>query len=166
MRLRFAGLLLIVWVTTAVSSVEAQGGAATILVPRPLVVVARRDLSFGTVVRGITLAVPTHAAAAGLFEIQGEPNAAIRVDFILPTAMISGGGDVLQLVFGPGDGATTGGIARMIAVGFDPRHPLITTLGPTGQLQIQLGGTALPSRQQPGGIYHARVSLTVSDLGS
>ncbi len=166
MRIKLSSLLLIVWSFVDVGRVAGQERSAVFTVPRPLLVVAHRDLSFGTIVRGIASSVSAHSGEAGLFEIQGEPYASIRVDFILPTAMTSDEGDLLQLLFGPGDGTTILGLARTVAIGFDPREPLITTLGPIGKLQIRLGGTVLPMQQQQGGTYRATVSLTVFDLGS
>ena len=161
-----SGAVLIACATVDVGVAAAQSDASIFVVPRPLMVVAHRDLSFGTVIPGIISTVSVNAAGAGLFEIQGEPNTAIRIDFDLPTAMTSDGGEQIPMAFGPGDGIATIGSMKTAAIGFDPRTPLITTVGPTGQLQIHLGGTALPNRDQPGGVYRATVSLSVFDLGS
>ncbi len=78
--------------------------------------------------------------------------------------MLSDGfGHSLPLSFASGDGVVAKGL---LPIPFDPNGPFVGTLGVLGQLWVVLGGTALPSPQQPGGIYRATIILTVSQLGS
>ena len=136
----------------------------------PLVVLAQRDLRFGTVLPGI----PNHVSVfpgsgglslrrAGLFEIRGPDHTSVRLDFGLPPEMLSDFGARMPLSFAPGDAVVAKG-ARPIA--FDPNGPFIGTLGVLGELWVVLGGTVSPTQQQAGGIYRATIILTVSQLGS
>jgi hypothetical protein len=136
-------------------------------VPRPFMAIAHRDLTFGQVLPGIPEAVrPDDLRHAGLFEIQGSADAAVRVEFLLPDALVAPFGALLPIAFGHGDGFADFSHGRPPrGLRFDPRTPLITTLGPNGRLLIRLGGTVSPTRDQPGGPYHAAVSITVYDLG-
>ena len=147
------------------SPLQAQRRAVPVMVVPPLTALALSDLSFSTVLPGIPSTVsvldPLHA---GLFEIQGPASASVRVELVLPTAMVSdGGGALLPISFGHGDGsAVFGGHSLQ----FDPHAPVIAALGSDGRMFIRLGGTVLPGRPQAGGTYRATISLTVFNLGS
>jgi len=155
------------WATVDVCALTAQSDAARYYVPRPLVAIARRDLSFGTVLRGIpTRVLTSDVRSSGLFEINGAKHEAVRVEFLLPSSMTSDDGNELQISFGPGDGAAATDMGRFHAVPFDPRQPLVATLGGNGKLYVRLGGTAIPSHGQAAGIYRATIFLSVYDLGT
>ena len=145
---------------------EAQSGPRRVLVV-PLVATAIHDLTFGSVLPGIPSTVPvadTHNS--GLFEISGPATASIRVEFVLPTALVSGGAS-LPLVFGGGDGfADFTHLSPPSGISFDPHGPLLGALGPDGQLFVRLGGTVFPVRGQISGAYAATITLTVYNLGS
>jgi len=136
-------------------------------VPRPFMAIAHKDLTFGQVLPGIPEAVrPDDVKHAGLFEIQGSADGTVRVEFLLPDALVASFGALLPIEFGHGDGFADFSHGRPPrGLRFDPRTPLIATLGPNGRLLIRLGGTVTPSRDQAGGPYHAAVSITVYDLG-
>jgi hypothetical protein len=145
----------------------AQAGAAGRGRDKPFMAIAHRDLSFGEVLPGIPESVtssdPRHA---GLFEIQGTPGAAVRVEFLLPPAMATPFGATLPLEFGAGDGYADFGRGHPPrGLQFDPRTPLTAALGPNGRLLVSLGGTVEPARNQAGGAYAAAISITVYDLG-
>jgi hypothetical protein len=152
----------------SVTSLRAQTGPRRTAVPISLQAIAIHDLEFPGVLPGIPKSVsvfdPFHSA---IFEIQGQPNASVRVELVLPSWLTTSGGDMLPVVFYAGDGfaAPTRGDSRL-GVSFDPHLPLITTLSGTGQLYVRLGGTALPGRPQVGGTYRSTIILTVYDLGS
>lgn len=135
---------------------------------RPFMAIAQRDLTFGEVLAGIPETVrPENSRQAGLFEIHGIPEGTVRLEFLLPDALVSPSGARMPVEFNPGDGFadfTYGRPPR--GVRFDPRVPLVATLGPNGRLIVRLGGTVSPSRTQPDGEYHATIALTVFDLGS
>ena len=167
MRITLLGFAFVVWATVDARPVAAQSDGSVYYVPRPLVVIARRDLTFGTILPGIPSRVlTTNVGGSGLFEIKGAEHEAVRIEFLLPSSLTSDGGDELPLTFGPGDGAAVADGAGGHGVSFDPRQPLIATLGANGILFIQLGGTALPSSGQDAGSYRATIFLSVFDLGS
>lgn len=125
------------------------------------------DLRFGTVLPGIpTQVLPTANRGAGMFEIRGDRNMPVSVSLLLPTAMTTPSGAQLPLVFGPGDGVASPSRGRFAGVGFDPRNPIVATLGPSGRLYVRLGGTAVPARLQTSGQYQATITLSVANLGS
>lgn len=135
---------------------------------RPLQVRAIRNLRFGNVLPGI----PTTVSLAdfdrvGLFEIRGPSGASVRVDFVLPPALLGdNSGALLPLTFGTADGMAS--LAPHSATGlfFNPHAPVISSLSPGGVLYLRMGGTAIPGLPQHGGEYRATISMTVTDLGS
>ncbi len=134
----------------------------------PLLAVALNELDFGTVLPGIPSTVPVHDPRhAGLFQVEGAPGASVRVEFVLPDALLGAGGAQLPLAFGPRDGYADFSRGRPPrGLVFDPHAPVIGALGPNGELYLRLGGTALPTRTQPGGDYRATIFMTVYDLGT
>jgi hypothetical protein len=136
--------------------------------PRAFMAIAQRDLAFGEVLAGIPEIVrPDDSRQAGLFEIHGVPEGTVRLEFLLPDALVSPLGARLPLEFGPGDGYADFSYGRPPrGLRFDPRVPLVAVLGPNGRLIVRLGGTVTPSRTQADGEYHATIALTVFDLGS
>jgi hypothetical protein len=143
---------------------KAQRRPASLIVVPPLTALALNDLTFGSVLPGIPSVVSVHDAYhAGLFEIQGPAGASVRVELVLPVALISDEGVALAVSFGHADGSAEFGGHSLP---FDPHAPVIAALGSDGRLFIRLGGTALPGRPQAGGSYRATISLTVFNLGS
>jgi hypothetical protein len=135
--------------------------------PKPFVAIAHRDLTFGEVLPGVTTTIRSddpHRAA--LFEVQGEAAGCVRIEFLLPPALISPAGSELELAFAYRDGQADFSRGRFRGVRFDPRSPLIASLGPNGKLYVKLGGTVLPTISQPGGVYAATISITVFNLGT
>jgi hypothetical protein len=150
------------------SSLLAQRRPIPVVVVPPLTALAINDLSFGTVLPGIPVSVsasdPRHS---GQFEVRGPAAASIRIDFVVPAALVSGGGALLPVAFGPGDGlADFSHDTPPRSVVFDPHLPLITTIGPNGMFFLRLGGTVTPSPIQSGGVYGATIAITVYNLGS
>lgn len=143
---------------------RAQTGPKRVVVVPPLVALAVRDLAFGTVLPGIPSSVsvndPLHT---GGFEITGPAAASIRVEFVLPLALVAGGAAPLPISFGSGDAFAAFSPHGTV---FDPHAPLLGALGPAGQLFIRLGGTVLPGHSQAGGAYAATITMTVFNLGS
>lgn len=163
--LSFAALLVLASVCP--ERAFAQRDAPAFAVPRPLVALARRDLTFGTVLAGIPASVSTaDVRYSGLFEIHGSKHETVRVEILLPSVLISATGAEMPMSFGPGDGNAATDRGRFRGIPFDPRQPLVATLGANGKLYIRLGGTASPMRAQPDGTYRAAVTLSIFNLGS
>jgi len=163
-----ASVLLAVMIGTALPyAAAAQVSRIPGVVPRPFTAIAHKDLTFGQVLPGIPETVrPDDVRHAGLFEVQGMADGVVRVEFLLPDALVAPFGALLPIAFGHGDGFADFSRGRPPrGLRFDPRTPLIATLGPNGRLLIRLGGTVTPARDQAGGPYHATVSITVYDLG-
>ena len=146
---------------------RAQTGPKRVVVVPPLVAVALRYLAFGAVLPGIPTSVPvSDPLHTGLFAISGPAAASVRVEFILPAALVSGPSQ-LPIAFGSGDGfADFSNVSPPGGTIFDPHAPLLGALGPGGQLFVRMGGTVLPGRTQTGGAYAATITMTVFNLGS
>ncbi len=126
----------------------------------------RRDLTFGTVLRGVPTVVEPLVRSAGRWEIRGESNAEVRIDLLLPVSLTSASGAELPLSFGSADGAFSFHPVGKPARVFDPQLPVIMAFDRRGKLYVFLGGTALPEAMQPAGDYAATISLTVSYTGN
>jgi hypothetical protein len=159
-----ASMLAPAWATP----LQAQRRPVPVIVVPPLTAVAVSDLSFGTVLPGIPVSVSTSDPHhAGQFEVQGPADASVRVEFVLPAALLAFYGAMLPVSFGPGDGFADfshGHPPRGLV--FDPHAPVIGSLGPNGRLVLRLGGTVTPTPTQTGGDYSATISMTVYNLGS
>jgi hypothetical protein len=167
-RLAFAALTAVMVAPACVAPLQAQRRPVPVVIVPPLTALALNDLSFGTVLLGIPVSVSTSdPRRSGQFEVRGPADASVRVEFILPPALVSGLGAMLPIAFGPSDGlADFSHDTPPRSVLFDPHMPLIGTLGPNGMFLLRLGGTVTPSSTQAGGAYSATISLTVYNLGS
>ena len=152
--------------TMAQTGPAAAQDRAAAIPDRPLVAIARRNLTFGTVFPGIPTSVPsTHPRDAGEFEIQGNAGGAVRVEFLLPTALVTPGGATLPIAFSVTDGSYDFSRGPPRRSPFNPHGPLVATLGPNGKLHVFLGGTVSPVPGQTSGTYVATISVTVFNLG-
>jgi hypothetical protein len=140
-----------------------RAGAQTI---RPLDASPRANLQFGNVLPGLPTSVPwSDAANAGAFDLRGTGGAEVRIELALPPALTGTGGASLPLSMGAGDGAYAQQPSLAAVTPFDPRLPLITTLGKSGRLYLRFGGTVRPSPSQRPGPYGSTVTITVSYTG-
>lgn len=151
--------LVIATIGMAGDGLHAQGGA--------LSVTGDQNLLFGAVLPGLPTPVsPTDAANAGRFEIRGEKNLEVTVQFTLPASLLASDGAVLPLAFGATDGrwGTRPSIGQTQS--FDPSIPLVAQLSRSGRLYIRLGGTAQPLTSQTPGDYAATITVTVAYTGN
>jgi hypothetical protein len=165
MGIKLAAVSLVAATIAHTPGAAAQDRAAAIP-GRPLVVIARRNLTFGTVFPGIPTSVPSnHPRLSGEFEIQGAAGLPVRVELLLPAALAAPGGATLPVAFAGTDGSLDfpHGIAHRSV--FDPHGPVTAALGPNGKLHIWLGGTVSPAPGQTSGTYIATISITVFNLG-
>lgn len=164
----FAVLTALALAPAFASSLQAQRRPVPVLVVPPLTALAINDLSFGTVLPGIPVSVSTSDPRhAGQFEVRGPADASIRIEFTLPAGLASGGGALLPVAFGPGDGfADCSHDTPPRTFAFDPHLPLIATIGSSGMFFLRVGGTVTPSPIQSGGVYGATIAITVYNLGS
>jgi hypothetical protein len=128
----------------------------------------RQDLTFGDLLGGLPRHIlPSDAAHAAQFRIQGRGNSELLVSFLLPAGLTGPGGATLPLSFGPVDGGLSysGNVTDQIP--FDPRSALLVVLPPGGGAQrawIFLGGTATPPGQSPLGAYSGSIVLTLATV--
>jgi hypothetical protein len=156
------------WIRTAIvatlfviacTALRAQGGTLT--------ATGDQGLQFGVVLPGLASPVsPTDAAMAGRFEIRGDRESEVVIDFILPTEMLAPGGAMLPLVFGVDDGRWGTRPSINQSQTFDPSVPLVARLGRSGRLYLRLGGTAMPLPSQVPGDYSATIAVTVAYTGN
>lgn len=150
--------------TVAAAPAPAQG-RRTIVVPHPLVVIARSNLTFGNVLPGIRSSVDARDVVhAALFEIQGPSETTVRVEFVLPDAMRNETGGMFPIFFDADDGNASHTLTP--GAGFSPNAPLISTLGAEGRIFVRLGGSVQPNRPQAAGAYSAIIYLTVYDIST
>lgn len=153
-----------------VSPASAQSSRVPrVLVPEPLSVIPRNDLTFGTLLRGFAAYVsPLDQHRAAVFELRGPADTPVRVEIRLPAFLYRvNGGTEIPLSFGISDGfVDMSGTWPPTGMTFNPGAPVVTTLGPNGRIFLRLGGTATPRPQQPHGIYTHIIHLTMFNLGS
>lgn len=153
-----AGVLAMVLALAGPSALLAQG--------RPLRVTGVRDLQFGTVIPGVPAVIlRTDAVNSGQVSLTGEKNAAVQLQFTLPTAMNGPSGATMSLSFGASDAGFSQVETVTSQVGFDPRVPFVGALSNNGRAAVFLGGQALPAGGQRSGTYTATITLTVSYIG-
>ena len=152
------------------SLLHAQGVRNRVVpVPDRLMALARADLRFRNVLPGIPQSIsPRQGDRAALFEIQGPSGAAVRVELVLPEALVTTHETParMPISFGAADGFYSRSENLEAGQVFHPLLPLITTLGEGGRLFVRLGGTVRPGLPQAGGEYHAEIMLIVYDIGS
>jgi hypothetical protein len=134
----------------------------------PLHALALNALDFGTIFPGIPSSVSAFDGHhAGAFQVRGSEGASVRVEFVLPPALLAEDGARLPIDFGPRDGyADFSGDREGHGRRFDPHAPVLGCLGEEGRLYLRIGGTVRPDVSQRRGRYRATIFLTVFDLGS
>ena len=136
-----------------------------------LTITGENNLDFGTVFPGTDKSVDKATlGSAGDFHIQGNNNAEITLDFDLPpqldheTVTTS-----MAIVFTATDASyddESGGGQPSPTGTIDPRVISTLDLGPTGQMDIWIGGTVQPTLTQTGGDYSGDLTLTVTYTGN
>lgn len=155
--------------------VAAQGGSATVpaeavVVTVGMTVTTLRDLSFGTVTKGVATTVAPVAAGAGAWEVLGNGNAFVTIAFTLPTELTNiqaAPGSTMPISFG-----LTSALWRRAnnspagATPFDPALGTVGRLGPPANptLYLWIGGTVNPALTAKPGIYQGTVVLSLTYL--
>jgi hypothetical protein len=166
MRATAAVCVLVAMATVPGPVMRLEAQQRVVAPPPPLMAIALGDLNFGFVLPGIAVSVSPRDIHAGLFEIAGPGNASVRVEFNLPVHLVASHGAWLPVSFGSADGFWNYQAGIPGGQVFNPHGPLISVLGASGRLYVRIGGTVLPGRPQPGGLYSATIYLTVYNLGS
>lgn len=151
----------------AAAIVLAAGGAQAHAQGRPLNVLPRQALTFGTMWSGQASQVSRlDPLRSGQIELRGIRFTDVQITFTLPDALTGPGGALLPLAFGAGDGGMGQTDVITAATGFDPRTPIAGQLGNNGRLYLFLGATALPAPRQAAGAYTATVTVTIAYTGT
>jgi hypothetical protein len=125
-------------------------------------VTAVRGLDFGTLLPGMSQAVPATeglARAEVLIEAQGR----VTVSLSLPAALTSPTGASVSLSFAEGDGIYRIGAGD--AVPYDPRSPFSISVRGNSTVAVFLGGRATTVDTQPSGVYSGTVTVQVFSGG-
>jgi hypothetical protein len=124
-----------------------------------------QGLTFGQLQVGVPLTIaPTNAARRAAFDVTGSGTFVLTT--VLPTHLISGGGNTLPLSFA----ANSGRIHWRnfgIQLTFDPKSPYTLWLPwLAGGATVYLGGTASPGPTQAAGLYTATMTIIISNAGT
>lgn len=137
-----------------------------------LTVLGQNNLDFGTVLPGTDKSVDKATlGSAGDFHVQGNNSAEVTLDFTLPAQLDHStiATAAMPILFVATDGSyddeSGGGQSSPTGV-IDPRAISTLDLGPSGQLDIWIGGTVQPGLTQTGGDYSADLTLTVTYTGN
>mgnify|MGYP001404368817 CR=1 FL=1 len=153
------------------SSAQESGTIqATATVLAALAVRGVNNLQFETVIPGIDKAVDKATIGlAGEFEIVGHDSAEISLDFTLPDSLLQDSTAFMRVGFSNTDASYddgTGGGQTVPSGVINPNGPLTLRLGPTGTMNLWMGGTVYPTITQTGGDYAADITLTVIYTGN
>jgi hypothetical protein len=154
----------------ATSRVAFTAGLILSLVAaRPLAaqfsVVGTRDLAFGSVIPGVTTLVgPMDPVRSGVFDITANQGTRLRLDFTLPTRLVSGGGAQLTINFANGDAILLETGPGSIPNSQNPKSMKPYTMTNGNRVLLYLGGNVTPTGTQATGVYTASVMLTVTIL--
>ena len=151
--------------------VHAQANAAVladaVVVTVGMTVTTLRDLSFGTVIKGVATTVLPTAATAGEWQVAGSANAFVIISFTLPTVLTNIQalpGSTMPITFS----ATSARWNRATnnagaATAFSPASGAVGRLGPppNPNMYIWVGGTVNPAPTAKPGIYQGTVVLSL-----
>lgn len=153
----------------------AQGGSGSftadaVVVTVGMTIVTIQDLSFGSVPKGVATTVAPAAAAAGEWQVTGNPNAFVTIAFTLPaqlTNIQALPGSTMPISFG-----LTSALWRRASndpAGATAFSPALGTVGrfgppPTPTINIWIGGTVNPAPTAKPGIYQGTIILSLTYL--
>jgi len=145
---------------TATANINAT---ATIVGVTPLAATGVNDLDFGAVVAGFPASpdVANLASQAGRFDVTGEPDAPVSVDFTLPTELTGPGPVPIPITFAAVDGLEWTTFPTAYTT-FDPNFPHFTAIDAAGNLTVGITGTINPDVTVISGAYSGTVTLTVA----
>ncbi len=166
-------LIVVCLVLAAAPEAGAQESAtilATATVLPAITIVGVNNLQFETVIPGVNKSVDKATIGlAGEFQIAGNNAAEITLDFILPDSLLLDSTAFLRVGFSNTDASYddgTGGGQTAPTGDLNPNGPSTQRLGPTGTMEIWIGGTVYPIITQTGGDYAADLTLTVAYTGN
>jgi hypothetical protein len=142
---------------------QASGNlTASANVLQPLSVAGTEDLDFGSVFPGVSSTVLPSDVSAGRFDIAGENNAEVDINFSLPTTLDGAASATIPISFGTTSAAWVAGGGPFP---FDPNTGTTQNLD-AGSMIVFLGGTVDPAFDQAAGLYTNTVTMTVAYTGN
>lgn len=150
---------------------DAQGAASVsadaVVVTVGMTITTLRDLSFGTVIKGVATTLQPTDPNAGEWQLAGSANAFVLISFTLPTVLTN-----IQALPGstmPISFSATSAIWRRATndpvggTAFNPATGAVGRLGPppNPNLYIWLGGTVNPAPTAKPGIYQGTVVVSL-----
>lgn len=157
---------LLLYATPAAAQASATANinaTASVVGVTPLAATGVNDLDFGAVVAGFPSSpdVANLSSQAGRYEVTGEANAAVSVDFTLPVELTGPGPVPIPITFAATDGLEWTTFPTTY-VTFDPNFPHFTAIDATGNLVVGITGTINPPGTVISGVYTGTVTLTVA----
>jgi hypothetical protein len=121
-----------------------------------------RDLTFGTVIRGVQTSVAaTDPVKSGRFHVRHVQGRQVRLQLTLPNRLDRvGGGGTMNINFGPRDAVALGTAPSSVPFAFNPQANRLFTLDASPDFYLNLGGRVSPAAGQAAGTYTGTVVLT------
>ena len=127
--------------------------------------VGTRDLAFGSIIPGVIATVaPMDPVKSGVFDITANQGTRLRLDFTLPTRLVSAGGAQLTINFANGDAILLETAPGSTPNSQNPKSMKPYTMINGNQLKLFLGGNVSPTGGQATGTYTGTVMLTITIL--
>lgn len=165
-----AGLLTLLPPALRAQGVAGQVGIDAQVIGQVITVTSLRNLSFGTVLKGVATTVQPSNAAAGAWQVQGDKNAQVTIAFTLPTVLTNIQalpGSTMPISFGATSALWNRGTNNVVgATAFDPSAGTTGKLGPPGNpfIYLWIGGTVSPAATAKPGIYTGTIVVSVAYL--
>jgi hypothetical protein len=151
----------------AVAQSGASVSADAVVVTVGMTIATLRDLSFGTVIKGVATTVLPIALTAGEWQVTGSSNAFVIISFTLPAQLTN-----IQALPGSTMPITFSGVSAIWRratnnpVGgtiFNPAAGAVGRFGPPANpnMYIWLGGTVNPAAAAKPGIYQGNVVVSL-----
>jgi uncharacterized protein DUF4402 len=147
-----------------------QVGVDAQVIGQAITVTALRNLTFGTVLKGVPTSVLPSNAAAGAWQVQGDKNAQVSITFTLPmvlTNIQALPGSTMPISFGAAAALWNRGANNVVgATPFDPSAGTTGKLGPQANpfIYLWIGGTVSPAATAKPGIYTGMIVVSVAYL--
>lgn len=150
--------------------VAGQVGIDAQVIGQVITVTSLRNLTFGTVLKGVPTSVLPSNAAAGAWQVQGDKNAQVTMTFTLPTVLTNVQalpGSTMPISFGAASALWNRGTNTVVgATPFDPSTGATGRIGPPANpfIYLWIGGTVSPAANAKPGIYTGTIVVSVAYL--
>jgi hypothetical protein len=139
------------------------GVSSTIIAP--LAFGTQRNLDFGNVNKNASKHILPTDGTAGKWEIAGQANKNIQIDFTLPS-VLSSGGNTLAISFDATDAGYTENPDGYSQSSFSPVQRISPAIGSSGKIYVFIGGTVTAASNQTAGSYTGSITISVQYTGN